>query len=177
MIKHVGRHNEKKVAIVFKTLPNDPSHALVVYSDTLPSFIHDGLMAVLESNNGQSAKELADELDKHTMADGRNVLAALHTDGYLTKVETRHVIVEANSKSGVRLDELNKMLGEMNTTGIKSQAQDLLRRANAMLEEAYQLDPSLRPIPSVEATEEVTYVAEAEAEAPKKRGRPKKETA
>ena len=170
MIKHVGRHNEQKVAIVFKTLPNDPNHALVVYSDTLPSFLHDGMISVLESKNGQAANELAEELDKHTTADGRNILQALHADGYLTKVETRHVVVEANKKSGVRLDELNKMLGEMSTTGIKDQAQDLISRANKMLEEAYRLDPSLRP---------GTAVAEdvAPSEAPKKRGRPKKETA
>jgi len=170
MIKHVGRHNEQKVSIVFKTLPNAPNHALVVYSDTLPSFLHDGLMSVLESKNGQAANELAEELDKHTTADGRNILQALHADGYLTKVETRHVVVEANKKSGVRLDELNKMLGEMSTTGIKDQAQDLISRANKMLEEAYRLDPSLRPAPAV--AEDV-----APSEAPKKRGRPKKETA
>ena len=151
MIKHVGRHNEQKVVIVFKTLPDDPTHALVVYSDTLPTFIHDGLMGVLESDNGQSSNDLSVELDKHTMADGRNVLRALHTDGYLTKVETRHVIVEANSKSGVRLDELNKMLGEMSTTGIKSQAQELLAKGNALIEEAYQLDPNLRPKKEAEA--------------------------
>lgn len=156
MIKHVGRHNDQKVAIVFKSLPDDPAHALVVYSDTLPSFVHDGLMGVLESKNGQSANELANELDKHTMADGRNILHALHTDGYLTKVETKHVIVEANSKSGVRLDELNKMLGEMSAGGIKAQASELLAKGNALIEEAYALDPSLRP---------------------KKAGRPKKEAA
>jgi len=172
MIKHVGRHNEQKVAIVFKTLPNDPTHALVVYSDTLPTFIHDGMMGVLESKNGQAANELAEELDKHTLGDGRNILQALHTDGYLTKVETRHVVVEANAKSGVRLDELNSMLGEMSTTGIKDQASDLVRRANAMLEEAYKLDPSLRPAPAEAVAEDV-----APSEAPKKRGRPKKETA
>src|SRR6056300_1424143 len=76
MIKHVGRHNEQKVAIVFKTLPNDPAHALVVYSDTLPTFMHDGLMNILESKNGQAANDLSVELDKHTLADGRNILQA-----------------------------------------------------------------------------------------------------
>ena len=172
MIKHVGRHNEQKVAIVFKTLPNDNNHALVVYSDTLPTFMHDGLMSILESKNGQAANELANELDKHTLGDGRNILQALHADGYLTKVETRHVIVEANSKSGVRLDELNKMLGEMSTTGIKSQAQDLINRAKAMMEEAYRLDPSLRP-----KAETVDTAVEAPADSPVKRGRPKKATA
>ena len=170
MIKHVGRHNDQKVAIIFKTIPDDPNHALVVYSDTLPTFIHDGMMGILESTNGQAANDLSVELDKHTLADGRNILQALHTDGYLTKVETRHVIVEANSKSGVRLDELNSMLGEMSAGGIKDQASDLIRRANAMLEEAYRLDPSLRPAEAV--AEDVTP-----SEAPKKRGRPKKETA
>jgi uncharacterized protein YoxC len=90
----------------------------------------------------------------------------------LTKVETRHVIVEANSKSGVRLDELNKMLGEMSTTGIKSQAQDLINKAKAMMEEAYKLDPSLRPKAAT-----VDTAVEAPAEAPAKRGRPKKATA
>jgi hypothetical protein len=145
MIKHVGRHNETKVAIIFKELPNDPNHALVVYSDTLPTHMHDAMMSVLESKNGQTSNNLADELDKHVMGDGKNILHALHTEGYLTKVETRHVVVEANSKSGVRLDELNKMLGEMSSTGIKDQAQELLKKGQALIEEAYTLDPSLKP--------------------------------
>jgi len=103
------------------------------------------MMSVLESKNGQTANNLADELDKHVMGDGKNILHALHTEGYLNKVETRHVVVEANSKSGVRLDELNKMLGEMSTTGIKDQAQELLKKGQALIEEAYTLDPSLKP--------------------------------
>jgi len=41
MIKHVGKHNQRKVAIVYKTVPNEDHMALVVYTDNLPMMIHD----------------------------------------------------------------------------------------------------------------------------------------
>ena len=66
MIKHVGKHNQRKVAIVYKTIPDETHMALVVYTDSLPSMIHDEAMKVLESEVGQNAKELADALFRTT---------------------------------------------------------------------------------------------------------------
>lgn len=113
MLKHVGRHGDKKVVVVFNTVPNEDHMCLLAYSDALPSMVHDEVMKVLESTSGQSAKELADALHRHVMADGGNALQTLHRGGYLKKVQTKQVILTPNAKTSVRLDELNKILAEM----------------------------------------------------------------
>jgi len=113
MIKHVGRHNQRKVAIVYKTIPDEEHMALVIYPDSLPALVHDESMKCLESEIGQQAKELADALFRTTMADGQNCLTALHRGGWLKKVPCNQVIVTPNTQSTIRLDELNKILKEM----------------------------------------------------------------
>lgn len=110
MIKHVGRHNSKKVVIAYRQVPDEDHMALVIYSESLPSLIHDELMKILESDAGQSTKDLADVLFRHIMADGTNCLTHIHKAGYLKKVPTNQVIVTPNSTSTIRLDELNKIL-------------------------------------------------------------------
>lgn len=114
MLKHVGRHGDRKVVIAYNSIPNEDHMALVVYSDRLPMMLHDELMKVVESVAGQSANSLADALYRHVMPDGRRLLGALHTDGQLKKVQTKQVILTPNAKSSVRLDELNDILRKMN---------------------------------------------------------------
>jgi hypothetical protein len=113
MIKHVGRHNNKKVAIVFKQVPDEDHMALVVYTESIPSRLHDEMMSVIESAIGQNAKDLGDALFRHTMADGDNCLTAIHKGGYMKKVPTIQVIVTPTSTSSCRLDELNDILRKM----------------------------------------------------------------
>lgn len=113
MLKHIGRHGEKKVVIAYNTVPNEEHMALVIYSDSLPSMLHDEVMKVVESASGQGEKVLADALFRNIMADGNNCLKALHTGGFLKKVQTKQVILTPNAKSSVRLDELNEILKKM----------------------------------------------------------------
>jgi len=125
MIKHVGRHNERKIIIVYREVPDQDHMALVVYSDVLPGDIHNPLMKVLEVE-GQQEKSLADALHKATLPDGRNMLGALHSEGYLKKVQTNQIVVVANATSNVRLDELNKIVNEMEAgDDAKSRLQNL----------------------------------------------------
>lgn len=113
VLKHVGRHNNKKVAIVYRTVPSEDHMALVLYTESIPSLIHDEAMRVLESDIGQNSKELADALFRHTMSDGNNCLETIHRGGYLKKVPTKQVIVTVNATSSCRLDELNDILAKM----------------------------------------------------------------
>ncbi len=113
MLKHVGRHGEKKVVVAYNTVPGEDHMALVIYSDSLPSMLHDEVMKVIESPAGQTAKSLADALFRNIMPDGNNTLGALHKGGYLKKVQTKQVILKPNAKSSVRLDELNDILKKM----------------------------------------------------------------
>jgi len=117
MIKHVGKHNQRRVAIVYRKVPGDDHMCLVIYPDTLPSLIHDETMKCLESAVGQSAKELADALFRTTMADGENALGTLHRKGYLKKVPCNQVIVTASKNSTCRLDQLNELVDKIDAGG------------------------------------------------------------
>lgn len=117
VIKHVGRHNNKKVAIVYRQVPDENHMALVLYTESIPSLLHDEVMKVLESEVGQNAKELADPLFRHTMADGNKCLETIHKSGYLKKVQTNQVIVTVNASSSCRLDELNSILDKIEAGG------------------------------------------------------------
>lgn len=113
MVKHVGKHNDRKVVILFREVPDETHMCLVVYSDVLPRLIHDELMKCVESDAGQSAKEISEVLHRTYMADGRVLLTTLHREGMIKKVPCNQVLVTPNSKSSVRLDELNSILNEM----------------------------------------------------------------
>ena len=111
--KHVGVANNKKVIIIQRQLSGDDAHmAAVLYSDILPSRYHDDVMRVLESDEGQQAYEFRDILQRRMMADGNNMLQALSSENYIKRVSQNAVIVKPNSKSSIRLDELNKLLNE-----------------------------------------------------------------
>jgi hypothetical protein len=113
MLKHVGKHNDKRCVIVFRKIPELEHMALLVYSYLLPRMVHDEVMRALESPQGQEAKELSDVLFRTIMADGHNCLESLHRNGLLKKVPTNQVLVTPTSTSSVRLDELNDILDEM----------------------------------------------------------------
>jgi hypothetical protein len=117
MIKHVGKHNQRRVAIVYRKVPDEGHMALIVYTDSLPMMVHDEMMKCLESDVGQQAKELADALFRTTMADGNNCLTAIHKGGWMKKVPCNQVIVTPTIKSTVRLDELNDIMDKLEAGG------------------------------------------------------------
>lgn len=113
MLKHVGRHGDRKVAIIFRELPGEDHMCLVIYPDVLPTHIHDSVMKVLESPAGQQENTLANALHRNLLTDGRVILEALHREGMLKKVPTNQVIVTPTPSSSVKLDELNRLVREM----------------------------------------------------------------
>ena len=113
MLKHVGKHNDKRCVIVFRKIPDLEHMALVIYSDLLPRMVHDEVMRAVESPQGQEAREISDVLFRTIMADGTNCLESLHRNGLMKKVPTNQVLVTPTTTSSVRLDELNDILDEM----------------------------------------------------------------
>ena len=112
--KHVGKVNDKKVIIVKRVLSSEEPHmAVVIYSDIMPQKYHDDVMRILESDEGQQAYEFSDILERRMMADGNNMLQALSAEGYLKRVGANAVMITPNSKSSMRLDELNKLLSQV----------------------------------------------------------------
>ena len=116
-IKHVGKHGDRKVAIVYRTVPGEEHMALVIYPETLSQAFHDSVMKVIEGDVAQSSDSLADAMHRSLLADGRNMLGTLHSERKLKKVQTNQIVVTPNAKSHVRLDELNKILDGIATGG------------------------------------------------------------
>ena len=113
MVKHVGKHNDRKVVILFREVPGEEHMCLVAYSDLLPRLVHDELMKAVESDVGQNAKEISEVLNRHYMSDGTILLQSMHKQGFIKKAPCNQVLVTPNNKSSVRLDELNGILNEM----------------------------------------------------------------
>jgi hypothetical protein len=113
MLKHIGKHGDRKVVVLYREVPNETHMCLLVYSDLLPRMIHDEIMKNLESPSGQQADNLAESLFRAIMADGRNVLEVLHREGFMKKIATSQVIMAPTMNAKIRLDELNTILTEI----------------------------------------------------------------
>ena len=108
--KHVGEHNNKKVVIVQRKVPEEEHMCSVLYSQIIPTHYHDDIMKVLESPEGQDSDEFWQVLLRRPSQSGSNLLEAVAREGYLKKAPTNQVIVKPNRVSSIRLDELNKLL-------------------------------------------------------------------
>lgn len=111
-LRHVGKHGDRKVAIVFREVPGEPHMALVVYTEILNRSIHDPLIQCIESDIGQNAEDLAIALNKTYTSDGHIILQKLHAEGMLKKVRTEDVVMTPRPDTKIKLSELNQMLDE-----------------------------------------------------------------
>jgi len=135
-MKHIGKHGDKKVVIVYRQIPGEEHMALVVYTETIPTSFHDAIINVVESDAGQQADELADALHRNLLPDGRPILETIHNERMLKKAQTNQIVITPNAKSHVRLDELNRVLNDLKIGG---EAADKLREID---EQAGLVDPS-----------------------------------
>jgi hypothetical protein len=106
------KHNDAKVCVIYRTLPKDSYHALVVGTATLSDTYHNSLMNVVESIQGQQANELGDVLSTRFFSDGTNMLEQLHFTGKLVKVATNTVIMTPTTHESLPLNELNVLIAE-----------------------------------------------------------------
>lgn len=165
MIKHVGKHNQRRVAIVYRTVPDEEHMALVMYTDSLPMMVHDEAMKVLESEIGQNAKELADALFRTTMADGTNCLTTIHKGGWLKKVPCNQVIVTPTAQSTCRLDELNNLLKKIEDGGDAAQTladMDANRGIKGVVQEGRELGQPATPFTGVQSTTSADVLTDAD---------------
>jgi hypothetical protein len=111
--RHVGKHGDRKVAVVFREVPGESHMCLVTYTETINQHIHDPLIKCIESDIGQNSEHLADALNRTYAKDGRPILQVLHLEGQLKKVQTAQIVMTPSPNQTIRLDELNKILDEM----------------------------------------------------------------
>jgi hypothetical protein len=111
-IKHVGRliNTDKRVVVVFRNVPGEATNCLVTDTESLPDWMHDGLINTVESIEAQSTGELYDVLSRSMFSDGAIMLDSLHTRGLLQKHRTENVMMTPNANTTIRLDQLNEMI-------------------------------------------------------------------
>lgn len=112
-LRHIGRHGDRKVAVVFREVPGESHMCLVTYPELLNQHIHDPLMQCIESDIGQNSEDLALALNRTYTKDGSVILQKLHAEGMLKKIRTELVVMTPQPNVQIRLDELNKILDEM----------------------------------------------------------------
>ena len=113
MIKHVGKNGDRKVLVLYREVPGDEHMCLVIYPEVLNASWQDAIQKVVESEVGQQANQLADALHRSYLPDGRPMLETLHNERMIKKVRNSDVIMTPGGSATVRLDELNKLVNEM----------------------------------------------------------------
>lgn len=111
--RHVGKHNDRKVAVIFREVPGEAHMCLITYTEIINAHLHDALIRCIDSDVGQNSENLADALNRTYAQDGRPILQVLHVEGQLKKVQTSQIVMTPNSATKIKLDELNVMLNEM----------------------------------------------------------------
>lgn len=174
-MKHVGKmkSNSARIAVVYRTVPNEPQNCLVVGTTGLPDSYHDSLMSVIESDSGQQANELADILATRRFPDGEIMLQWLHTRGHLKKVPTNLVLLTPNAKTQVPLNVVNDEIAKskqvnnpvnntvqeeiadlpqefqpiekpVTASDLRSMADKLFKEAQALRKKADELEPPVK---------------------------------
>lgn len=174
MVKHVGvlSNTGSRCVVVFREVPGDADSALIVGSDTLPDVYHEGLMKLVESDEGQQSSELGDLLSRRFFADGKNMLEQLHLQKFIQKVPADLVMLTPNKSTSVKLSDVNKLVKQQSTGKLElseiveepalvedtakqmltraevidAQVAEMQTEAQRLRDEAYSLDPSLRQV-------------------------------
>lgn len=179
-IRHVGvvRNTGSRVFVVWRSLPDDPEHCLIVYRDSLPEAYAQSV-ADLVMNQGQSNVDLWEVMHKIGHLDGRKMLDVLHNLQHLRRARTCDIDMHVGGNSKISLDVLNNAINDNDAkthedgkvkeynpfkpqeadTSVEEativeqllkDAQRYEQLAKEHFERAYNLEPSLRP--QVQAT-------------------------
>jgi hypothetical protein len=164
-IKHVGRlkSNNAKVLVVFRTLPGDPYHALVLGTSGLSDTYHNAIISVVDSHQAQDVNELGDILCIRHFPDGRLMLSAMHEDGKLVRVSTTDVVMTPNTSDTIPLDQLNLLIAEQKGLALDELAQEI--GATVPKEEAKNKPVETPAAPQVAAVEEPVTASDLRSKA------------
>ena len=176
-LKHVGQlvNTQRRCVVVFREIPDDPNHCLIVDTDALPDWMHDDVINAVQSVEGQNSAEFYEYAARTMFTDGSQMLNTMHARGLLKKHATTNVSMTPNRETSVLLSELNKLIREQNgdqpaitenadtvsetstpsepetldntdiAQGMLTQADQFEAEATRLREEAYELAPELKP--------------------------------
>lgn len=107
--KHAGTLNNTgvRVAVVFRKLPSDDTHCLIVETERLPDSYHDYLIQCLNSREAVETNDFYEILNRRTFPDGMNCLTALHQRGFLRKEPVTNITMLPLPGQKVPLELIN----------------------------------------------------------------------
>lgn len=166
--RHVGSidNTGARIFLVFRKIPDDDSHCLVIMADALPDQYSDNLNGLVYSREAQNTVELSEVLHRHQFADGSNVLATVHEKGFLKRIPIENVQMMPLPDRLIPLSTINAEIdgtepqvvatsevaeatenvddSAARVSNMLAQANDLETQARALREQAYQIDPSAK---------------------------------
>jgi|TARA_B110000977_G_C11029649_1_gene474691 hypothetical protein len=124
-MKHVGRvvSSKRKVIVAYRVVPGEPNNCIVVTTENLAADEHDALIKLVESDAGQTSKDLADAMARTRLSDGRIMLPAFHKTGKMVKMATSNVEMIPNRNTTILLSELNDIIAEQLGVSVSDLAQ------------------------------------------------------
>ena len=163
-MKHVGVHNDRKVTVMFRQVPNEPNNCLVVYTESLPEDTMKAVNECLETTDAQNSNSFADAAMRFKTVTGEGLLNTIHVGNLMKKVPTSEVFLTPNDATKVSLAEVNTAIGDApatapaqttsapaNTPGalsdeqiaasLRTQAATMQKEADRLLKEADELHP------------------------------------
>lgn len=112
-MKHVGKNQHgSRVVVVFREIPDDADHCLVVHSDSLMDMYHDNLMRTVETNSAQATVDLYEVLQRSHFTDGGQMLNTLHQRGLLKKYSVDDITMVPMPNRAVPLRDVNNAIRE-----------------------------------------------------------------
>lgn len=148
LMKHVGKYGEKPCLVVFRELPGEQDHCLIVQTDLLDSRMHDDLMNVIQSAEAQEANDVSQVLHRRQFTDGSNMLSTLHYSKKLQKVPVGHVSLTPLPNQFVPLADVNKEIRKLEGgyTPPKTDPASVQNQRKVTTESYKVEDPLTRPI-------------------------------
>lgn len=112
------KNTNTKVLVVFRTLPGESNHALVLPVASLSDSYHDSIMKLVESDQAQETFEFGEIMFTRTFPDGRPMLQAMQKDNVLKKVPTDTVEMTPTTNDVIELHQLNVLIAEQKNCAV-----------------------------------------------------------
>jgi len=136
--KHVGRNkNGTRLVVVFREIPDDEEHCLVVETDSLSDMYHDQLLQEVDSRDAQATVNLYEVLQRRSFGDGGQMLNTLHARGLLRKYRVDQIEMQPMPNRLVPLSLVNE---QIKNGSMESEAPEELKVAAEAVETAKAVD-------------------------------------
>ncbi len=115
-LKHIGSivNTQRRCVVVFREIPDEPTHCLIVDTDALPDWMHDDIMHAVESPAGQESNEFYEYAARTLFSDGTQMLNNMHAKGLLQRQPVTNISMTPNRETAINLADLNDLISQQN---------------------------------------------------------------